>query len=85
MQTTDFVKPTVHPYGMLSGYTDASEKESFLVWMLIKCIEVGEFMAINTTHEHPDMVKLDLLEKVGEKEYKLTKKSIGLLYSHYGI
>jgi hypothetical protein len=85
MQVSDFNSPTFHPFGMLGGIVNhASEKESVLAFMLVKCIQNGNFDAVETTHEHPSMVEDGLLEKVGDRLYKLTKKSIGLLYTQYG-
>lgn len=83
MNINDFEKPSNHPYGMLRGYENANEKEAMLAWMLIKCIEAGDFCMIETKHDHPTMVEDGLLEKVADKNYRLTKKAIGLLYSQY--
>lgn len=86
MNTNDFKKPDAHPYGLLSGYTNASEKENVLAWMLVDCIEKGSLETVHDSkHSHPTMVEDGLLEEVSERKYKLTKKSIGLLYSVYGI
>jgi len=75
--------PKKHPYGMLQGIGQAWERESFLAWMLIQCIEAGAFAPISTRHEHPEMVELGLVERIGERKYVLTEKAKGLLYSHY--
>lgn len=83
MRISDFVKPTEHPFNMLRGYENAYQKESVLAFVLSKCIDAHDFAAVETKHEHPTMVEDGLLERVGERKYKLTKKSIGLLYSHY--
>lgn len=81
----DFNVPTSHPYGMLKGYEHANEKESNLVILLRGCLEAGELDAtIETIHPHPAMVIDGLLERVEPKRYKLTIKSKGLLYAHYG-
>jgi hypothetical protein len=82
--TYDFNKPDKHPYGMLSGYDRASEKESVLSWMLDKSIEGQEFGVIQCTHEHPSMVRDGFLKDEGDRRYSLTQKSIELLYSVYG-
>lgn len=84
MNTSDFNMPTSHPFGMLSNYDNGNQKESTLVYILSKCIENGSFDFIPTKYEHEDMVKDGLLTTDGTKSYKLTKKSIGLLYAHYG-
>lgn len=83
MNINDFTKPKDHPYGMLDGYTNAYQKESVLAIILKKCIDVGDFVAIETSHSHPTMVNDGLLEKTTDRKYKLTKKAIGLLYSQY--
>ena len=52
-----FHKPDRHPYGMLRGIvSDAYEKEEFLAWMLIQCIEAGEFKPVQTRYDHSGMV-----------------------------
>lgn len=84
MKTTDFEYPEQHPYGMLYGYQNASQKESVLAIILRQCIEAGEFVAVETTHSHPAMVEDGLLEEVADRKYKLTTRAIGLLYSVYG-
>ncbi len=84
MKITDFEKPTKHPYSMLEKYQNAHEKEEILAYMLNRSIEQGSFEPIKLKYEHPTMVSDGLLEEKGEKVYKLTKKSIGLLYSIYG-
>lgn len=83
MQISDFVMPTEHPMGMLSAYSEAYQKEGVLAFILGKCIESGGFVPVKTKYEHPAMVADGLLERTGDFEYKLTKKAIGLLYSHY--
>lgn len=84
MTINDFNKPTSHPFGMCAGYNDASEKENFLAWMLIQCIEAGNFGPVQTEHNHDSMLKQGLLSGSHEDGYTLTKKSIGLLYGYYG-
>lgn len=81
----DFEIPTQHPYSMLQGYSHASEKEEILALLLIWCHTENDLQASKVfIHSHPTMVEDGLLEETGEKTYKLTKKSIGLLYSVYG-
>jgi hypothetical protein len=79
-----FDTPSKHPYGMLEGYKNASEKESVLAVILTKCIEAGVFVAVETVHSHPSMVEDGLLKEVGECKYTLTTKAMGLLFSVYG-
>lgn len=87
MQHTDFKQGELeHPYGMLQGYTNASEKETILALLLEYCTSVGDLNASKKfTYFHPTMVEDGLLEETGEKEYRLTKKALGLLYSVYGV
>jgi len=82
---SEFRRPESVPIGLLEGYRHAFEKETVLAIILGKCIEAGGFVAVETKHDHPKMVEDGLLEKVGDREYKLTKKAIGLLYGEYGI
>lgn len=86
MLTIDnFEVPTQHPYGMLQGYSHASEKEQILALLLTWCHTENDLLASKEfIHSHPTMVEDGLLEEVAERTYKLTKKSIGLLYSVYG-
>ena len=83
MNITDFEEPKAHPFDLLHGYNNAYEKEGMLAFLLSKCIQAGKFKAVETIHSHPTMVDDGLLEQVGERKYKLTKKAIGLLYSRY--
>jgi hypothetical protein len=80
----EFTKPDNHPFGMLQGFANASQKESLLAWMLSQCIEAGDWIDIPCKHDHSAMVAEGLLEQTGERIYRLTKKSKGLLYAHYG-
>ena len=84
MNIKDFAEPKQHPFCLLSSYKDAYEKEGMLAFILGECVKAGSFCAIATKYDHPDMVNDGLLEKAGDKSYKLTTKSIGLLYSVYG-
>lgn len=78
----DFVPVTKHPFGMLEGYQNASEKESTLAFILSKVLEAGDLNAVvKTNSNHPDMVGCGLLIEVREGEYRLSKKAVGLLYS----
>jgi len=85
LSATDFLIPHFHPFGMLEGIQyDLSQKEQLLALMLKNCIETGDLSAIyNSKYNHSTMVADDLLEEIGEKQYRLTKKSIGLLYGYY--
>lgn len=86
MKPQDFNIPKQHPFGMLAGLglPNTSECESMLAWLLSKSIEQNSWEAVATTHNHPKLVEAGLVEKIGEKQYKLTIKTKGLLYSHYG-
>lgn len=76
-------RPEKHPFDMLRGYTNASEKEQVLTWILQQCIDAGEWIAVKTTHSHFTMVDDGLLTLVGERMYALTEKAKGLLYVHF--
>lgn len=85
----DFNVPTSHPFGMLSGKVSShtSEKESVLAYILGLSIEANpdSWEFVQTSNSHPTMVSDGLLvQDDGENLYKLTKLSIGLLYSFYG-
>lgn len=86
MLTIDnFTEPKDHPYGLLQGYSHASEKESILALLLTHClVEKDLYASKEFVYEHPTMVEDGLLEQTGNRTYRLTKKSIGLLYSVYG-
>lgn len=84
MDIKSFVKPEEHPGGICRGYDNAYEKESVLAFILSQCVEAGGFGPVETKYAHPTMVSDGLLEEVSERRYKLTKKSIGLLYGVYG-
>ena len=73
MDISNFEKPTQHPYGMLSGYQRANEKESVLAFILSECINAGTFTAVKTRYAHPSMVADGLLREEGERRlYSLT-------------
>lgn len=84
MNINQFNKPTEHPYGMLSGYQNASEKEALLAFILAKCIDAGDFIPVKIKYNHNTMVEDGLLAEDSDG-YRLTKLSIGLLYSVYGV
>jgi len=85
MKVEDFETPTNHPFGMLNGFDHASEKESMLVYILAQCIKANDLNAtIEFMRDQSEMVNDGLLVQQGEHEYRLTKKSLGLLYSVYG-
>jgi len=81
----DFGPITKHPFNMLEGYQNASEKENTLAFILSKALEIGSLNAVvKTNSNYPDMVGCGLLIEVREGEYRLSRKAIGLLYSVYG-
>jgi hypothetical protein len=83
LEVEDFDNPKEHPFGMLQGYVNASEKEDTLAWILAKSIEMGGFGPVVCNWDHTDMVNDGLLIHLKDKEYTLTKKAKGLLYSIY--
>ena len=48
----NFVEPKQHPFGMLAGYTNASEKESTLAMALVQCVIGGGWMAVCYCRQH---------------------------------
>lgn len=86
LEPKDFRTPAAHPFGMLAGMglSHNHECETFLAWMLIQCQERGEWAVITTQKTHPTLVSAGLLAEMGERQYQLTQKAKGLLYSHYG-
>lgn len=81
----DYEKPKSHPFSMLEGEENASEKESFMAWCLSQCIKAGNLDAeFKTVANEDGMVGIDMLEKLGDKTYRLTRKAKGLLFAHYG-
>ena len=80
LNITQFNKPTEHPFEMLDGYTNAYQKELTLTHILTKCIEVGDFIPIETKGGHSDLVYDGLLKT----KYELTEKAKTLLYGFYG-
>lgn len=87
LKIEDFQEPKIHPYEMLRGYNNASEKESLLAFILGENIKSSKFEPVKTKYSHPTMVEDGLLidnSTDTEHKYSLTKKSIGLLYSVYG-
>jgi len=85
MDITDFKKLEEHPWGVCKDFKYTYEKESVLRYMLNVCMDKGEFGPVKTKYNHPTMVSDGLLEEVGDKEYLLTKKAIGLLYTVCGV
>jgi hypothetical protein len=83
MNITLFNKPERHPYGMLDVYNHAHEKESKLAWHLVRCVEAGEWLPIESQEWIYDAMAEDgLLIDHGEW-YSLTAKAKGLLYGYY--
>ena len=80
----DFNKPTAHPFGMCQSYRNASEKEQTLAWMLIKCIEAGNWIEIKTQDSLDSMVRDGLVVHSKDNHYSLSQLAKGLLYGHYG-
>lgn len=81
MDITMFNKPTTHPLNTFRDYNI----ESFMVWFLNQCIKMHNINAVITTKYNQDnLVEKGLLKKIGERQYSLTVKSKGLLYSVYG-
>lgn len=79
----DFENYTNYPTGLCSGFKQGFEKENMLAFMLGKAIEAKDLnTVIDTDHTHPTMVQDGLLEEVGAKQYKLTTKSLSLIYAH---
>lgn len=85
LSVKDFKKPTSHPFGMMEGERHASEKEGFMAWFLGQCIKAGDIdAAIKTKNNEDYMEGLGYLVKVSKQTYRLTTKSKGLLFAHYG-
>lgn len=84
----DFKEPNEHPYGMLKGYSNASEKERMLVFMICQCINADDIDAvINTKNTHPTMVEDGLLIKIDNDDfkYKLSDKAKECLHKFFGV
>lgn len=82
----DYKEPKQHPFGMLAGIPHACEKESFMAWFLLKCIDAKNIDAEIETKSNEDYMcgeNIGLLEKVRNQTYKLTKKAKGLLFAYY--
>lgn len=91
MQPKNFNIPTSHPYGMLEGKTRSvhgvSEKENALAFALKYSIEknLESFEFVKMSGWHDDLVDEGfLLKGEGENVYKLSERSIKLLYTFYG-
>ena len=83
LKVSMFEMPNNHPFGMLEGYHNAYEKEMLLSVMLVKNIDNNSFMPIVLEYDHPELVEDGLLLQTGNREYALTEKAKGLLYSVY--
>jgi hypothetical protein len=81
----DFEKPEKHPYGMLEGYINGYEKESVLAF-IFKNSWLHDFMyqPCEMKYNHSSMVEDGLLDEVAPLTYRLTTKSVGLLFTIYG-
>ena len=79
----DFNTPTAHPFGMCQS-PDANEKEQTLAWMLIQCIEAGNWIEIKTQDSHDSMVRDGLVVHSRENHYSLSQLAKDLLYGYYG-
>jgi len=79
----DFKEYTNYPMGLCSNYSSASEKENMLAYILSKVIEANDLnFIVKTKHLHPTMVSDGLLEEVDKFRYKLTYKSLVMIYKH---
>jgi hypothetical protein len=86
IKPSDYGTPDRPPFGMLAnyGFSDTSQAESFLVWMLVQCQEKGDWGVVQTNKIHPTLVAKGLLEEAGDRQYRLTRLAKGLLYAYYG-
>jgi len=85
LMISDYEKPSSHPYGMLRGERHACEREAFMAWCLSQCIAANNINAEFETADNEDgMVEIDMLRKIKDKTYQLTRKAKGLLFAHYG-
>ena len=79
----DFEKYTDYPIGLCSGYPQGSEKEDQLARILNQAIDAGNLEAgISTKYKYAEMVDYGLLEELEPYKYKLTIKSLGMIYAH---
>lgn len=72
---------------MLKNLEHASEKERFMTWCLIQCIEAENLdVDIKTLNNEDYMCEnpIKLLLKIEKQTYRLTIKAKGLLYAYYG-
>lgn len=84
LEPQDFKNSDLHPYGMLKGYSNASEKESLLAWMLSQCIKAGDWVAIPCKYSHDALVSDGLLLETEQARcYRLSEKAKGYLYAFY--
>ena len=87
LSVNDYIKSTEHPFGMLKGFEHASEKEAFMAWCLIQCIEAKDLNVDIKTPNNEDYMcenPIKLLLKTGKQTYRLAIKAKGLLYTYYG-
>jgi hypothetical protein len=81
LTTNDFNVPDRHPYDTFGSY----ETENFMAWFLMDVLKTGDlYVSIVTQYDHPELVEQGFLERTGDREYRLTQKSIGILYTVYG-
>jgi len=85
MNITDFTKPTEHPFNMLKGFglRHTSENENWLAFVLVKCVEAGEFKPVENKPHLSELVRIGMLREVPDG-LELTRKGKGYLYAYYG-
>ena len=82
-KVSDFKKYTNYPVGLCSGLKNASEKEDLLAYIISQLINENDLnFIIETLYSHESMVSDGLLEEVGSKRYKITQKSLNMIYEH---
>jgi hypothetical protein len=81
----DFEIPVEHPFGLLEGYKNVSEKEDVLAYVLTQNIIHKNFYDVPCGDDHTSMILDGLLWRGngGKNYYALTEKAKGLLYSVY--
>lgn len=81
MDISMFNEPITHPWETF----EKMETETFMWWFFKQCFDAGDLDATIATPNNEDhLVEMGLLSKVGERQYRLTTKSKGILYSVYG-